>query len=245
MKAMVFAAGLGQRLRPLTDNIPKAMTPVAGRPMIEYPLLLLRHYGIREIIINLHHCGDKIEEHFGNGKALGLRINYSREDQLLDTGGALLKARPFLDGESFLVINSDVLIDISLRDLLAYHRERKPAATLVLRADALAEQYGAIESDGDGKIHRFLSYRLPGPKPAVSNVRMFTGVHVIEPKMFNYMDSQEPFSITRATYPKMLLSGEPLCGFTYEGFWQDLGTIERIREAEEKLKSGAVKLHYL
>jgi NDP-sugar pyrophosphorylase family protein len=245
MKAMVFAAGLGQRLRPLTDNIPKAMVPVAGRPMIEYPLLLLRHYGIKEIIINLHHCGDKIAEHFGDGTTLGLKISYSREERLLDTGGGLLRARPFLDGETFFVINSDVLIDVSLRDLLAYHRKKKATATLVLRPDARAEQYGVIESDGDGRIHRFLSCRRLQPKPAISNVRMFTGVHVIEPKMFNYMDSQEPFGITRATYPKVLSSGAHLYGFTYEGFWQDLGTLERIREAEEKLQSGAVKLHYL
>jgi NDP-sugar pyrophosphorylase family protein len=245
MKAMVFAAGLGERLRPLTDNIPKAMVPVAGRPMIEYPLLLLRHYGITEIIINLHHCGNKIEEHFGDGKALGLKLNYSREERLLDTGGGLVRARPFLDGETFFVVNSDVLIDISLRDLLAYHRKKKATVTLVLRPDALAEQYGAIESDGSGRIHRFLNCRLLEPKPAISNVRMFTGVHVIEPKIFNYMDSSEPFGITRATYPKMLTSNAPLYGYTYEGFWQDLGTPERIREAEEKLQSGAVKLHYL
>jgi MurNAc alpha-1-phosphate uridylyltransferase len=84
---MVLAAGQGTRLRPLTDSIPKALVPVAGRPMIEYALLLLRHYGIREVIINLHHFGEQIERHLGDGKKLGLEISYSEEPELLDTGG--------------------------------------------------------------------------------------------------------------------------------------------------------------
>src|SRR6266545_724297 len=93
MKAMVLAAGQGTRLRPLTDNIPKALVPVAGRPMIEYPLLLLRHYGIREIIINLHQFGEQIEKYLGDGKKLGVEITYSDEPELLDTGGGLCKAK--------------------------------------------------------------------------------------------------------------------------------------------------------
>ena len=96
MKAMVLAAGQGMRLRPATDGMPKALVPVAGRPMIEYALLLLRHYGIKDIIINLHHLGEQIESRLGDGRSLGLKINYSREAQLLDTGGGLLKANKFL-----------------------------------------------------------------------------------------------------------------------------------------------------
>jgi len=90
MKAMIFAAGLGHRLQPLTETIPKALVPVAGRPMIDYPLLLLRRYGVREIIINLHHLGDRIEAYLGDGAKFGLKIGYSKERELLDTGGGLL-----------------------------------------------------------------------------------------------------------------------------------------------------------
>src|ERR687896_2447880 len=110
MKAMVLAAGQGTRLRPLTDTQPKALVPVGGRPMIEYCLLLLRHYGIRDIVINLHHLGGQIESHLGNGAQLGLQITYSREPELLDTGGGLLKAKPFLQDGTFVLINTDVLI---------------------------------------------------------------------------------------------------------------------------------------
>src|SRR5574342_905158 len=101
MKAMVFAAGQGERLRPLSEKIPKALVPVAGRPMIEYPLLWLRHYDIREVIINLHHLGDQIAAYLNDGAKLGLNIIYSREQQLLDTGGGLLKAKPFLQDGTF------------------------------------------------------------------------------------------------------------------------------------------------
>jgi CTP:phosphocholine cytidylyltransferase-like protein len=106
MKAMVLAAGQGTRLRPLTDTQPKALVPVGGRPMIEYSLLLLRYYGIHDIVINLHHHGEQIEERLADGSGLGLQITYSVEPELLDTGGGLLKAKPFLQDDTFIVINS-------------------------------------------------------------------------------------------------------------------------------------------
>ena len=113
MKAMVLAAGQGTRLRPITDSQPKALVPLAGRPMIEYALLLLRHYGIGEIIINLHHFSEQIEDRLGDGQQLGLNIMYSKETELLDTGGGLLKAKAFLQDGSFIVINTDALIDLN------------------------------------------------------------------------------------------------------------------------------------
>ncbi|MBI2180499.1 MAG: NTP transferase domain-containing protein [Deltaproteobacteria bacterium] len=124
MKAMVFAAGQGERLRPLTDKTPKALVPVAGRPMIEYPLLLLRHYGIQEVIINLYHLGEQIEAYLNDGAKLGLRIIYSKEQELLDTGGGLLKAKPFLQDGTFIVINTDVLIDLPLERIVRPRRPR-------------------------------------------------------------------------------------------------------------------------
>ncbi|HEY2989120.1 MAG TPA: NDP-sugar synthase [Candidatus Binatia bacterium] len=248
MKAMVFAAGYGTRLRPLTDQLPKAMIPVAGRPMIEYPLRLLRHYGITEIIINLHHLGEKIEEHLGDGRKLGLRIAYSKEKELLDTGGGLLQARSFLQDETFVVINNDVIIDLRLQTAIDQHRQHGPVATLVLRPDLQADRYGALEISADGKVQKFLSHQ--GPLRAASGPLrklMFTGVQILEPKIFDYMTGENPgpFGTTKVTYPKMLTAGEKLCGFLYDGFWQDLGTPQGIKEVEAKLSSGAAKLHYL
>ena len=248
MKAMVFAAGQGLRLGPLTETTPKALVPVAGRPMIEYPLRLLRHYGISEIIVNLHHLGEQIEAYLGDGSKLGLNIIYSKEPELLDTGGGLLKARPFLEDGTFIVINTDVLIDLPLAELVAFHEQNKATATLVLRPDELADQYGSMTIDSEGKIYRFLQAQKPGPEPIAGTKLLFTGVQILEPRVFDYMKTgggRQKFGTTKHTYPKMLLEGEKLYGFRFDGFWQDLGTPDRIKQAEESLAQGRARLHYL
>ena len=248
MKAMVLAAGQGTRLRPTTDSKPKALVPVAGRPMIEFALLLLRHYGICEIIINLHHHGDQIENRLGSGQSLGLKISYSREPQLLDTGGGLLKAKTFLQDGAFIVINTDALIDVNLAALLDFHVRMNAVVTLVLRPDERADEYGSMDIDSTGRICRFLDSVSPvAPTGAIRKV-MFTGVQVLDPKVFDYMEEHagmRKFSTTRDTYPRMLAGGEKLYGFYFDGFWQDLGTPERIQEAEQKLQDGRARLHFL
>jgi len=251
MKAMIFAAGHGERLRPMTERLPKALVPVGGRPMIEYSLLLLRHYGITEIIINVHYLGAKIREHLLDGKKLGLKITYSEEKELLDTGGGLLQARPFLADGAFIVINSDVIIDLPLTELIEQHQERGGIATLVLRPDPQADLYGAIETSADLRIQRFLGHKAPQSESAGSFTKyMFTGVQLLEPKIFDYMGAESrsdpaKFSITKVTYPRMLTRGEKLYGFPFHAYWQDLGTPERIQEAEKKLADGKARLRYL
>ncbi|HSK28639.1 MAG TPA: NDP-sugar synthase [Candidatus Limnocylindria bacterium] len=248
MKAMVLAAGQGTRLRPLTDHQPKALVPVAGRPMIEYALLLLRHYGIREVIINLHHLGEHIERHLGDGSNLGLEIRYSTEQELLDTGGGLFKARPFLQRETFLVINTDTLIDLNLAAVIEFHRNTGATATLVLRPDERADQYGSIDIDAEGRICRFLATSARVQASGPTRKLMFTGVQILEPKVFDYMGEDklgQKFSTTKETYPRMLAGGEALYGYYFDGFWQDLGTHERIKAAEQHLTLGRAGLHYL
>ncbi len=114
MRAMILAAGFGTRLRPLTNTVPKALVPVAGRPLIEYGLFWLKAQGVEEVVINLHHLGDKIRDTLGDGRMYGLRIVYSPEEPILDTGGGIKKAQPWLDGETFLVLNCDTILDLDL-----------------------------------------------------------------------------------------------------------------------------------
>ncbi len=186
-----------------------------------------------------------------NGKKLGLKITYSEEKELLDTGGGLLQARPFFTDGTFVVINSDVIIDLSLSELFNQHRKNGGAATLVLRPDPQADLYGAIETSADLRIQRFLDYKAPQSKSAGALTKyMFTGVQVLEPRVFNYMEAAAPsdsarFGITKVTYPRILTQGEGLYGFPFQGYWQDTGTPERIKDAEKKLAAGEVKLHYL
>ena len=248
MKAMVLAAGQGTRLYPLTEGTPKALVPVSGRPMIEYSLLLLKRYGIRDITINLHHLGGQIENHLGDGTQWGLHITYSKEPELLDTGGGLLKAKRFLDDGTFIVINTDVLVDLSLSEVIAFHHQKNAAATLVLRPDPLADQYGSMDIDGDGRIRRFLQTRLDLEPSVPTTKLMFTGVQILEPRIFDHMappGAPRKFSTTKDTYPRMLLHQERLFGFRFDGFWQDLGTVSRIKEAEDRLATGRARLHYL
>lgn len=244
---MVLAAGQGTRLRPLTDSKPKALVRVAGRPMIDYALLLLSHYGIREVVINLHHFGEQIETHLGNGERFGLQICYSAEPELLDTGGGLLKAEPFLRGETFIVINTDALIDLNLAALIDFHKAQHAVATLVLRPDPLADQYGSMDIDGGGRICRFLKTNAARSPDGATRKLMFTGVQILEPAVFGYLAGEglAKFSTTRHTYPRLLAAGEPLYGYYFDGFWQDLGTTERIQQAEAKLQTGQAKLHFL
>jgi len=248
MKAMVLAAGQGTRLRPLTDRNPKALVSVAGRAMIEYPLLLLRHYGITDVIINLHHHGDQIENYLGSGEKYGVRITYSKEPVLLDTGGGLLKAKPFLKDETFIVINTDVLIDLPLAKLVTFHRNKGAAATLVLRPDEFADQYGSMETDSQGRLCRFLDTEILSQPGVTGRKLMFTGVQILEPTVFNCMPfhrSGKKFSTTQHLYPQMLRRGEAIYGYLFEGYWQDLGTPARIRKVEEDMLQGKARLHFL
>lgn len=224
MRAMILAAGLGTRLRPLTSTIPKPLVEVAGRPMIHFALDLVRAAGIVDVAINLHHLGDQVRAALGDGSALGLRIQYFPEDPILDTGGAVANARAFLDGAPFVLLNSDTITDVDLRAMIAAHAASGATATMLLRPDPEAERYGVIETDQRGRIRRFLGH--PGPDLAASEPLrslMFGGVHVIEPRIFAYM-TPGVFSITRETYPRMLDAGEPLYAFVYDGFWRVLDT---------------------
>ena len=159
-RAMVLAAGRGTRLAPLTDTTPKPLLPVAGQPLIEHILEFLRAGGIREVVINLHHLGQRIKERIGDGRRLGLQVKYSWEDPILDTGGGIKRAEPLLAGEPFVVVNGDSLLELRLEDVVAFHRERAAVATMVVRPDPEAARYGLIELDADDRVRRVVG--LPG-----------------------------------------------------------------------------------
>jgi NDP-sugar pyrophosphorylase family protein len=232
MRAMVLAAGLGTRLQPLTLTTPKPLVEVAGRPMIDYALDLVRSVGIVDVAINLHHLGGQIRTALGDGSAHGLNIRYFPEDPILDTGGGIAAARGFLDGDSFMVLNSDTITDVDLGAMIDFHRARGATATMMLRPDPEAARYGVIEIDAAGRIRRFLgkpAADLDEAEAAGLRGLMFGGVHIFEPRLFAYMGTGV-FSITRETYPRMLAAGEPLCGFVHDGFWRVLDTHAGLAE---------------
>ncbi|HXC62365.1 MAG TPA: NDP-sugar synthase [Nitrospiria bacterium] len=241
MKAIVLAAGFGTRLRPLTNNTPKPLLPVGDRPLIQYNLQLLKKYGITEVAINLHYHGEKIREALGDGRQLGMQILYSEEPEILGTGGGMKKAARFLSDGTFLAINGDILVDINLDKVVEFHRLKKAAATMVLREDPQVDTYGAIELDSEDRIRRFLGRPVWQGKKL--SPYMFTGIHVLEPRILEYIPSHGFSPITDA-YVAMLKKNEGLFGYLMKGYWRDLGTPESYQQAKTEIKEGTVRLSY-
>jgi NDP-sugar pyrophosphorylase family protein len=240
---MVLAAGLGTRLRPLTLDRPKPLVEVAGQPLITYSLRLLRRYGITDIIINLHHRGEALRVALGDGSQLGVRLLYSEEDPLLDTGGAIKRVEPLLGDDDFVVMNGDTIIDLPLDRLIEAHRTHAAAATLVLRHDPDQQRYGLIEVTTNLRVGRFLGRPERGPESLTPY--MFAGVHVLGPRVFHHMPAGGAFSITRETYPAMLAAGAPLYGFPFDGYWRVVDTAADLRRAEQELAARSSPLHFL
>ena len=240
MKAMLLAAGLGSRLRPLTDQTPKPLLPVGGRPLIAYTLLLLKKYGIHEVIINVHHLGEQIIQAVGNGDRMGMRITYSEEASLLGTAGAIKKVQAQLEDAPFLIINGDILIDLDLDAVAAFHRQCGGMATLVLRASEDAEQFGVLEIDRACRIRNILG-KTPWNK-ADARAMMFTGVHLASPRILDFLPREG--SITDV-YVEMLQREEALYGYLAEGYFCDLGTPERYYRANRDMTQGRVCLKHL
>ena len=247
MKGFILAAGFGTRLEPLTHELPKALIPVATVPAIQYAIRLLAVAGVEEVFVNLYHLGDQIEAALGNGQHLGIRLRYSREPELLGTGGGLRKIAQQLEGQRLVVINADTLFDVDLRAAIAFHEEKGAIATMVLRRDPRQSRYGLIEIDGAGRIRRFLGDHAPGDKPNGATLKkyMFAGVHILEPRFLEYIPPDIQTCVNRYAYPKAIHNGELLCGFVCDGIWRDLGSLASYFQANLDVLDRRVVLPYL
>lgn len=239
-RAMILAAGFGTRMRPSTDHTPKPLLDVAGRPLIAYPLLLLRSAGITEVLINLHHLGAQIRAALGDGSAYGVRITYSEEDPILDTGGAIKNAESFLREDTFAILNADTIVDLDLPAMLAFHRARGGISTMMLRDDPEVARYGAIEVDTDDRVRRFLGVPTEVAMPLTP--LMYGGVWIFEPRVFEYME-RGVYSIAKRTAIDLLRAGEVLYGYRYDGYWRVIDTPDGLETGRRDLTS--VHLRFL
>jgi NDP-sugar pyrophosphorylase family protein len=223
MRAMILAAGLGTRLRPLTLTVPKPLIEVAGRPMIHYALDLVVAAGIREVVINLHHLGHQIRAALGDGSTWGIEIHYSEEPTLLDTGGGIAAAKPWLSGEPFVVVNADVYLEGNLRELMDFHQQARAIATLWVRPDPSGERHDDVRVDPSGRVHallgqgRDLSYARRLPR------YFYASVMVCSPEIFRFLPPGV-YSLTRHVLPQLLLAGEPVFACEHRGYWRVLDT---------------------
>ena len=241
MRAMILAAGFGSRLKPLTLSLPKPMFPVLNQPLLEHTLNLLSSQGIQDIIVNVHHLPDKIVEYFGDGTDFGVRLKFSKEEEILGTAGGLKKAQSFLEKETFLVMNSDVLADIDLGKVLSFHKEKKSCLTLVVRQDADPERYEPIELADDGRITRFVGASIKNP-PATTQRVMFTGIQIMEPEIFSRISSGKFSGTAEDVFPAMIKEGLPVYGTLHEKYWIDMGTRETYIQAQANALDGKLSL---
>jgi NDP-sugar pyrophosphorylase family protein len=241
MKAMILAAGLGTRLRPLTDDRPKALVEVAGRTLLEITLSRLRRFGVREVIINVHHRAEMIVEYLKKNNNFGMGIEISREEILLDTGGGLKKAAYFFLGDSsekpFILHNVDVISTIDLGKMVRSHTESHALATLAVQ-DREASRYLQFDQDLQlcgRRAARDSKPELVGSPEKVQDLA-FSGIHVISPRFLAVMGEEGVFSIIR-TYLRLAGDREKILAFRAdEYYWRDLGTSENVKQAARDLE---------
>src|SRR5262245_32166292 len=228
MKAMILAAGFGTRLWPLTIGRTKPAIPFLNRPLIAFTLDYLKQYGISDIIINLHHEPESVRAQLGDGAQFGARISYSIEEpEILGTAGALDRVRPQLETETFIVVNGKIITDLDLHAALKTHRERRGLATLVLRPNPKRERFTGIQLTADGSIEKFGAFPRPDdPQSAIRNPQsplMFTGIHILEPAIFEYIPRGVFSDSVRDVYPKAMAEGQAVVGHVAENSaWYEL-----------------------
>ncbi len=237
MKAIVMAGGKGTRLKPLTCKQPKPMVPVAGRPMMEYIIELLKRYNFTEIGVTLFYLPELIVNHFGDGKDFGVSLQYFVEETPLGTAGSVKNAEEFLD-QTFLVISGDALTDINLAEALAFHRERKALVTIVLTKVSNPLDYGVVITGADGRIKRFLE--KPGWGEVFSDT-VNTGIYLIEPEVFRFYEKNKAVDFSKDLFPALLAAGQPLYGYVAGGYWSDVGNLNQYRQANYDLLAGKIQ----
>jgi mannose-1-phosphate guanylyltransferase len=245
---MILAAGLGTRLRPLTDNRPKALVEIAGRTMLEITLARLRALGIREVIVNVHHFADLVIEYLKANHNFGMRIEISREDVLLDTGGGLKKAAWFFledaghSEEPFVLHNVDVMSTIDIERMVQVHQQHRALATLAVQK---RETSRYLLFDNELRLCGRKAGR--GQKPEVvrssecTQALAFSGIHVISSRLLTLMKEEGVFSII-TTYLRLTAGGENIRGFRAdEYYWRDLGRVDDVTQAAQDLERKAIR----
>jgi len=233
MKAMVLAAGLGTRLRPLTYEITKPMVPVLDRPVMEHILDLLERHSFDSVIANLHYFPDSIREYFGD------RLSYRFEEELLGTAGGVRACADFFGDESFLVISGDALTDIDLTALTARHRESGGIATLAVKKVSDTREYGVVLHDREGRITGF--QEKPAPEEALSDLGN-CGIYVFDPRIFDYFPQRPFVDWAKDVFPVLLENDVPFHIHEVREYWNDVGSLAELRQGTFDALGGELRL---
>jgi mannose-1-phosphate guanylyltransferase len=227
MKAMILAAGLGTRLRPLTDKKPKALMPVVNKPVLGRVIEFLKKNGINAVVVNAHHHYQQIIDYLDGGRPFGLQIDVRVEPEILGTGGGIKNTSDFWDNEPFIVINSDILTNINLGPAYEQHKNSGVLATLILHD---FEPFNQIKIDDQGIITDISPHSRRGR-------RAFTGIHIMEPELLSHIPEGE-FSDIIDCYRQLIRTGKSVRAYLNRGHhWRDMGTVSSYMEANRELLS--------
>jgi len=247
MKAIILCAGKGERLRPLTNEIPKPMIPINNMPVLEYLIALCRKHSIRDIAINTSYLPEKIKQYFGDGRKFGVKLRYSYEPELLGTSGALNNFRAFFDS-SFFVLYGDNLTDLNLTEMMDYHKKKKGLGTLFVYKEPLVDEKttpGVIILNEDGKIQRIIEKPTDAEIVEINKISpdkkfMNSGIYILENKILDLIPAG--FSdFSKNIFPKIMETYE-LYGFRSDPYIREVGQMIRYKKAKEEIESGKIKL---
>ena len=224
---MILAAGYGERLWPLTADRGKPALPVLGKPLVGYVAEYLARNGVSDAVVNLHHRPESVREALGDGSQFGLHLEYVYEPVILGTSGGLDNARAFFEEGTFIVVNGKLITDIDLHAAIETHRQQGALATLVLKRNTRRERFSMVETK-DGLVTRFAG--MPQPADGRNDVEpplMFTGIHILEPRIFDYIPRGVFSDSVVDVYPKAIAKGERIAAHVGEGMWYELSTLQR------------------
>jgi mannose-1-phosphate guanylyltransferase len=233
MRAMVLAAGLGTRLRPLTYEITKPMVPVLDRPVMAHIIDLLDRHGVEQVIANLHYFPETIREHFGD------RLEYRHEPELLGTAGGVRACADYFDGEPFLVISGDALTDIDLGAFIARHRASGGVATLAVKRVADTREFGVVLHDREGQITGF--QEKPSSDEALSDLGN-CGIYIFEPEIFGYFPERQFADWAKDVFPALLEHDVPFHIHELREYWNDVGSLGELRQGTFDALNGELHL---
>jgi len=228
MKAMILAAGFGERLWPLTCDRTKPALPVLGKPLVGYVAEYLARYGVEDVIVNLHHRPESVRRALGDGSQFGVKLQYVHEPVILGTSGALDNARDLLEDNTFAVVNGKLITDLDLKAALQTHRQKQALATLVLLPNPKHERFSIVETR-DGLVSNFAGM----PQSSTTDKEpplMFTGIHILEPRIFEYIPRTRFSDTITDVYLPAMAKGERIAAHLTEGTWYELSTLRRYLE---------------
>jgi len=240
MKCVIMAGGFGTRLRPLTNNLPKPMVPMANRPIIDHIVELLRKHSITDLTALLYFQPEIIADHLGDGSAFGVKIDYITPTVDLGTAGSVAGAMRKQPGtHTTLVISGDVLTDIDLKKAVEFHRKQKSVATIVLTRVENPLPFGIVITDKKGRITRFLE--KPGWGEVFSDT-INTGIYILEKDILEFIPENTEFDFSKELFPRLLERKKPIYGYIAEGYWKDVGSLEEYRQANMDILLGEVSV---